>query len=132
MRYVRELLPHAVCIAQVGAVRDQLIGIAGAAEPDIDAPAAQNVECRHALREMQEMVNWRQHDADAKADAFDALADCRQCQVRRALLCDHRGGNGSENKTPPKPFCSANGICSSASQMRRASLSAVHGFGTWI
>ena len=37
-----------------------MVGANGsAAYADIDAPATQNVECRHALRDMQGMVNWR-------------------------------------------------------------------------
>src|SRR5204862_475777 len=79
---VGELLPHAARIAQVDAVRGQLIGITGAAESDIDPPAAQNVERRHALRDVQRMVDRREHDADAEADARGALSERRRWQRR--------------------------------------------------
>src|SRR5256714_784878 len=44
----------------------------------------------HALRDVQRMVDRRQHDADAEADALGALADRRQCQVRRAVVRPYR------------------------------------------
>src|ERR1700726_5204099 len=47
-------------------------------------------ECRHALRDVQRMMDRRQHDADAEADALGALADCRQCQVGRAIVRPYR------------------------------------------
>ena len=75
---------------QVGPVRGQLVGIAGAAEPDIDPPMAQDVERRHALRDMQRVVDRRQHHADAEADRAGALADRRQGQVRGAVVRPHR------------------------------------------
>src|SRR5262249_45947880 len=65
-------------------------GIAGTAESDINPTAAQNVECRHTLCGMQRMVDRRQHDADAEADALGPLADRRQCQVGRAVVRPYR------------------------------------------
>src|SRR6516225_7493362 len=87
---IGEFLPHAAGVAQIGPVWGQLVGVAGTAEPDIDAAMAQNVEGRHALRDMQRMVNGRQHHADAEPDRAGALADRRQGEVRCAVVRPHR------------------------------------------
>ena len=89
-QYIGKFLPHAAGVAQVGPVRCQLVGVAGAAEPDIDAAMAQNVERRHALRDMQRVVNWREYYTDTKADGAGALADRRKRQVRSAVVRPHR------------------------------------------
>ena len=85
-----KLLPHAARVLQIGAVRDELIGIAGAANPDINPAAAQYVERCHALRDMQRVVDRRQHHADAETDPAGALAHRREREIRRAVVRPHR------------------------------------------
>src|SRR5215469_13836835 len=51
-QHLGQFLPHAARVAQISSVGRQLVGIAGAADPDIDAAMAQNIERRHALRDM--------------------------------------------------------------------------------
>src|SRR5215471_5424352 len=71
---VGEFPPHAARVLEIGAVRSELVGIAGAADPDIDPAAAQYIQCRHALCDVQRVVDWRQNYPDAEPDTTGALA----------------------------------------------------------
>src|SRR5712691_628630 len=85
-----EFLPHAACVLKVRPIGGDLVGIAGAPEPDIDPPAAQDVERRHARGDVQWVVDRREDDADPQADRAGALADRRQRQIGGAVVRPHR------------------------------------------
>src|ERR1044071_9862081 len=70
---VGEFPPHAARVLQIGAVGRELVGTASAADPDIDPTAALYGECRHALRDMQRIVDWLRNHTDAETDAARAL-----------------------------------------------------------
>src|SRR3954465_6148244 len=71
---VGEFPPHTACVLEIGAVRGELVGIAGAADPDVNPAAAQYIQCRRALGDVQRVVDWRQNPPDAEPDTTGALA----------------------------------------------------------
>src|SRR5712691_12863703 len=85
-----EFLPHPAGVLEVRPIGGDLVGIAGAPEPDINPPAAQDVERRHARGDVQWVVDRREDDADPQADRAGALADRRQRQVGGAVVRPHR------------------------------------------
>src|SRR5579883_1313812 len=85
-QHLDKLLPHAARVAQIGAIRGELIGITGPSQPDIDPPAAQNVERCHAGGDVQRVMDRRQHHPDTETDPVGSLADRRQGQIRRAVV----------------------------------------------
>jgi hypothetical protein len=60
-----------------------------AAQAHVHPALAQNIERRHARGHVQGMVNGREDDANAEADAARALTHGRQGKVRGAIVRPH-------------------------------------------
>jgi hypothetical protein len=80
------LFPHLALLANARPEGMQLDGALPFAEPELDAPAGQEIERGHALRDPDRMIRGELHDAVSQPDALRALAGGAQEDLRRRAV----------------------------------------------